>query len=311
MAGDSELSQATETFKKLYTSKWAKLVSHAALTTLSDAKYNKPSTLQFTPDVQLLHRHLDKSAKSAMDPQTYSEVAKATLAQVIVFNRRRAGEVSKMNLQSFYERDQTTLHEDVAAGLSRFEQKLCKHFSRIEIMGKRGRKVAVLLTPAMVDALLLIVSKREECGVGIANMFLFARPKCMSHYRGQDCLRTYAVQCGAKNPEYLRSTYLRKHVATLSQILNLKENEIDQLADFLGHDIRVHRDFYRLPEATTQMAKISKLLLAMEKGCFTNLQGKLLDEIEIEGIAGLCIVQFISLKNIIKKNTEDYILQMN
>ncbi|KAK3516025.1 hypothetical protein QTP70_001870 [Hemibagrus guttatus] len=59
-------------------------------------------------------------------------------------------------------------------------------------------------------------------------------------------------------------------------------NELDQVADFLGHDIRVHREYYRLPEATIQLAKISKLLLAMEKGRLPDLQGKSLDDIEIE-----------------------------
>ncbi|KAF4072633.1 hypothetical protein AMELA_G00265280 [Ameiurus melas] len=68
----------------------------------------------------------------------------------------------------------------------------------------------------------------------------------------------------------------------MSQVLNLKNHELDQVADFLGHDIRVHREYYRLPEAPTQLAKISKLLLAMEKGSLTNLQGKTLEEIEIE-----------------------------
>ncbi|KAI3354602.1 hypothetical protein L3Q82_019106, partial [Scortum barcoo] len=70
-----------------------------------------------------------------------------------------------------------------------------------------------------------------------------------------------------------------KKVATLSQVLNLKNHELDQVADFLGHDIRVHREYYRLQEATTQLAIISKLLLAMEKGSLTNLQGK---DFEIE-----------------------------
>ncbi|XP_039525901.1 uncharacterized protein LOC120478179 [Pimephales promelas] len=114
------------------------------------------------------------------------------------------------------------------------------------------------------------------------NLFLFARPHCLTPYRGQDCLRLYAGECGAEKPELLRSTLLRKHVATLSQILNLKNHELDQVANFLGHDIRVHREYYRLPEATTQLAKISKLLLAMEKGSLRSLQGKTLEEIEIE-----------------------------
>ena len=34
----------------------------------------------------------------------------------------------------------------------------------------------------------------------------------------------------------------------------------------MGHDVRVHRDFYRLPTTTTQIAKVSKILLALDKG---------------------------------------------
>lgn len=45
-------------------------------------------------------------------------------------------------------------------------------------------------------------------------------------------------------------------MATMSKVLNLKDNELDDLADFLGHDIRAHRQYYRLPEGTLQLAKI-------------------------------------------------------
>ncbi|KAG1946086.1 hypothetical protein F2P79_013653 [Pimephales promelas] len=289
MAEDTEMVRSTQTFKKLYSAKWAELISHTALNTLSEAHFNKPSTIPFTEDVQCLHQHLEKVADSASEnlkntqsAQAYGELSRATLAKVILFNRRRGGEVAKMKLKNFLERDTTPLHADVAAGLTKFEKKLCAHFSRVEIRGKRGRKVAVLLSPDMVDALTHLVSRRKECGVPEENVFLFGRPSCLTPYRGQDCLRIYANECGAKKPEFLRSTQLRKHVATLSQVLNLKNHELDQVADFLGHDIRVHREYYRLPEATTQLAKISKLLLAMEKGTLASLQGKTLEQIEIE-----------------------------
>ncbi len=137
-----------------------------------------------------------------------------------------------MRLKNFTERDTSPLHDDVSLGLTKFEKKLCEHFSRVEIRGKRGRKVAVLLTPGMVESLNLLINNRVECDVHDTNIFLFARPKCSSYYRGQDCL-LYAEKCGAKKTEYLRSTQLRKHVTTLSQILNLKDNELDQVADFL------------------------------------------------------------------------------
>ncbi|XP_056611303.1 uncharacterized protein LOC130427704 isoform X2 [Triplophysa dalaica] len=290
-AEDDALTKAAERFKRLCSSEWAEHVSHAALATLSKSKFNKPSTLPFTQDVQLLNEYLEKKCADAFEslknnesPQTYAELAKVTLAQVIIFNRRRAGEVSKMTVECFMKRDQTELHEDIALSLSPFEQKMSKHFSRVEIMGKRGRKVAVLLNPEVVKAIQLIVDKRDSCDVDRDNPFLFGRPKCSatSFFRGQDCIRLFANHCGAQNPEYLRSTQLRKQVATMSQVLNLKDNELDQLANFLGHDIRVHRDYYRLPDATIEIAKISKLLLAMEKGTLASFKGKSLDEIEIE-----------------------------
>ncbi|XP_016101602.1 uncharacterized protein [Sinocyclocheilus grahami] len=222
-------------------------------------------------DVQLLHQYLEKksveaseSLKNHESSQTYAELAKVALAQVIIFNRCCVGEVSKMTLECFKKRNQTELHKDIALGLSPFEQKMSKHFSRVEIMGKKGRKVVILFNPELVRTIKLIVEKRDACEVDGENPFLFGRPKCSptSFFRGQDCIRLFASQCGAKNPEHLRSTQLRKQVATMSQILSLKDNELDQLANFLGHDIRVHRNYYRLPDATIEIAKISKLLLA-------------------------------------------------
>ncbi|XP_073715804.1 uncharacterized protein [Misgurnus anguillicaudatus] len=144
---DDALTKAAERFKRLCSSEWAEHVSHAALATLSKSKFNKPSTIPFTHDVQLLHQCLEKKSADAFEnlknhesSQAYAELAKVTLAQVIIFNRRRAGEVSKMTLECFMKRDQTELHEDIALGLSPFEQKMSKHFSRVEIMGKKREK---------------------------------------------------------------------------------------------------------------------------------------------------------------------------
>jgi len=49
----------------------------------------------------------------------------------------------------------------------------------------------------------------------------------------------------------------------MSQILNLKKNELDQLAQFMGHDIRIYREYYRLPNDVVQAAQVVKVLLSM------------------------------------------------
>lgn len=90
------------------------------------------------------------------------------------------------------------------------------------------------------------VSVRHENGVSKDNPYLFALP-----YRNNvtlvssQCLRQLAKRAHLKQPELVTCTRLRKHIATLSQVLNLTNNEMDILATFMGHDIRVHREYYR------------------------------------------------------------------
>ncbi|XP_042609868.1 uncharacterized protein LOC109047651 [Cyprinus carpio] len=135
----------------------------------------------------------------------------------------------------------------------------------------------------MLDSMELLVKNRQACGVLDENIFFFAKPLTeTSYYKGTDCIRKVAHQCGAKHPKTLSSTKLRKHIAMLSKVLNLTDTELDQLADFMGHDIRVHRKFYRLPEGTLQLAKISKVLMALEQGRVSEFKGKNLDEINLD-----------------------------
>ncbi|KAM9486313.1 uncharacterized protein Hap1MRO34_006400 [Clarias gariepinus] len=57
---------------------------------------------------------------------------------------------------------------------------------------------------------------------------------------------------------------------------------MDDLADFLGHDIRVHRHYYRLPEGTFHLVKISKVRMALERGQLSEFKGRNLDETNID-----------------------------
>jgi len=165
--------------------------------------------------------------------------------------------------------------------LSPLEKKLCETTWRLEIQGKRGRKVPVLFSNDLKSSIDVLVQTRDQVGVPQQNVFLFAKPAAEVHVKTCACLRKQAIDSGAKSPELITTTRLRKHVGTVSQLLSLKDNELDMLASYLGHDIRVHREFYRLPLDTLQVAKVSRILLAMEKGA-ASFVGKSLDEIDID-----------------------------
>ena len=85
--------------------------------------------------------------------------------------------------------------------------------------------------------------------------------------------------------------FLKSVVLNIQKLLNLRKNELDMLAQWMGHDIRVHREYYRLPEDTLQLAKLSKLLLAMENG--TIQSGQDLDSLQVNFDLGkyFCVKQ--------------------
>ena len=299
---NKELQTRAEDFAKLLDINWTEEISSNALRTLSEANSAK-SLLPLADDVKALSQFLktegDMAAKQittdGYSSKTWSYLSEITLVQTILFNRRRAGEVSKMTVADYSNKKLPNADGNIDPCLSAFEQQLCKLFYRTEIVGKRGRTVPVIFSKQVKGNIDLLLHHRSNHLI-VCNNYLFPTRTADSHIRGTDSMRRFANECGAQSPERLRSTKLRKQIATMSQVLNLDDNQLDILAQFMGHDIRVHRSYYRLPEATVQVAKISKLLLLMESGKPGLGKGQTLNDISLEIDDNAGIVLYIILQ---------------
>ncbi|KAL7858878.1 hypothetical protein SRHO_G00140250 [Serrasalmus rhombeus] len=289
ISGNTRTERDAKKFIEVMETQWNTYVSGRALNTLKTAKWNKDEMIPLTEDIMKLQKHLKALEKDAVlglsvapSVSDWKKLCQSLLTQIILFNRRREGEASKLLLATYQTRNRAPAHPEVYESLSKLEKSLVNNFTRLEIRGKRERKVPLLLTHDMEASIDILISNRTAVGICSENPFVFARISGTSHMRGSDCLRQFSLECQAKHPECLRSTRLRKHIATLCQMMNLKNSEMDQVAKFMGHDIRVHREYYRLSENTIQLAKISKLLIAIEKGNHTYL-GRSLEELELDG----------------------------
>lgn len=155
------------------------------------------------------------------------------------FNKRRSGEASHMTISQFLERS-TQMNKHMENILSPLEKKLSSRFYLVEIVGKRQRKVPIILTPDVTSALERLFVKRQETGILQDNSFVFVMPNSLKHIRGHDCLRTFFNEAKLESPLLITSTSLTKYIATVIQVFNLTENETDWVARYLGHDICVH-----------------------------------------------------------------------
>ena len=154
-------------------------------------------------------------------------------------------------------------------------------------VGKRHRRVPIVYPHLIEDALNSLVENREICGINTNNKFLFAN-SVLNNIRGCDALRELVDNCklihNLQKPHLIRSTKLRKHVATIAQILVLNGDELGHLSNQLGHSEALYRDFYRQQESVIEKTHITKLLQLVNTGKIAKYKGKTLNDISLEDI---------------------------
>ena len=63
----------------------------------------------------------------------------------------------------------------------------------------------------------------------------------------------------------------------------MTQGELKWLANHMGHDVNIHENVYRLHDSTIELAKVSRLLMAVDSGRMQEFSGKTLDQIQLTG----------------------------
>nr|CAH7765631.1 unnamed protein product [Callosobruchus chinensis] len=287
----SEAEANVRTFRNLLENMWKYEVSCQASNDLNVKTWNKITIVPLAADLRTFRDYLiEQSNKAFQDLEKNTKNLKAfnllqetVFCRILLLNRKRVGELQRIKLDTYrLPENSNRSYEEFDEAVSPAEKVLLKSFKRVVTRGKRGRGVPVLFSKDVQDHIEKILKVRSEF-VKATNLFLFASPSSASQpIVGYKVVRKHAFSCGARNPEALTSTKLRKHLATLTQIFNMSENDIEQLATFMGHTVNVHKQVYRLPDDIYQTAKIAKLLLLMEKGEAGKYKGRTLEEIDLD-----------------------------
>lgn len=170
------------------------------------------------------------------------------MALVLVLNRKRIGEIQYLKVSTYSKNfSDPTNQEEILKSLSPSEKIICKNFKRIVSGGKGSKPVPILFSPFIqqkIDFMLQIREKIET--IPNSNDYIFANPSSSKGwFQGNNVIHSFAINCGASNPSSLTSTKFRKQTATILQIMDLSESEMEQLAIFMGHTKKTHDDWYR------------------------------------------------------------------
>ncbi|KAM0725806.1 hypothetical protein ACS0PU_008532 [Formica fusca] len=273
---DEERKLRAEDFLKVFTEDFATRITKTISETMSRNIRRKKITLPSKADIIKLHNFLKQERETAYNSlkenfsyDAWLSLTKATLTSIQVFNRRRAGEIQRTLIEDYkaYQGINYETH-DMYKALSTRAKEIAKKYVRFTLRGKLGRTVPVLLTEELRDCIEMILKYRKAAKVSSKNPYLFGLPSLKKdkhrYLLACDLLRQYAIESSAENPETIRATELRKHIATICVHYNLSENEISTLANFIGHADKIHLSHYRQPVIEKEILEISQYLEAAQ-----------------------------------------------
>lgn len=243
--------KAIKQFKYLVEFRWNSEVASLANKDLQEKRWNKLLLLPLTNDIKIFRDCCFKMAaecqesflKKTDDILTYKTLVNCTLSLLILFNRRRIGDVQFLQIES-YKKDQRTNSSDFAQVLTETENILTTKYKRVLNGGKGSRAVVILIPKPIEDYIELLLDHRQKY-IPTENTYVFAMPGSTIPWgKGDVAIRTLTSKMSLEYPQAISSNKLRKHIATVMQILNLSKDESKQFAQFMGHTEKTHQEFY-------------------------------------------------------------------
>jgi hypothetical protein len=133
-------------FLELLDTEWSTKISSRSLESMGAKKYNKVDYLPLADDMEKLRRHLvakiqnlskvlQQSSGRVIQHNDWLDLAKATLARIIIFNKRRYGETSKLEVELFQGRPNwANCSSALKASLTPLELRLSERYHTITQM---------------------------------------------------------------------------------------------------------------------------------------------------------------------------------
>ena len=108
---DKEREESASNLEKLLEREWCDQVSRHSLSTMYEKKFNKSEVLPLTSDLQIVKDHLaagmnehSTALKKNPDKGVWKLLAEVTLNRLVLFNKRKSGETSRLLVSTYRNR---------------------------------------------------------------------------------------------------------------------------------------------------------------------------------------------------------------
>jgi hypothetical protein len=205
-----------KSFLKLMDVEWEERVTRLARNVLLQRKLQERSELPSPEDIKALTEYLVKKINGIeLIPENFMKVVMLIQTRLLLYNKRRAGEIDGIKIRSAINRTKGVgdLDSSLTADLTKVEEYLLKSQEMITVRGKRNRPVPVILPADCIKPLdfLVLAENRQGAGIEHSNDYLFPTTGkyCVRVY---DSLKKLCTNLSLKAPSRITSINLRKYI---------------------------------------------------------------------------------------------------
>ena len=188
-----------------------------------------------------------KEGQCHVSQSEFSYLQKLCLVRLITSNARRGGEASKIKLEQCINSDKWKRKEDIENIEDPMERLLAERLKIIYSKGKKKKRVPTLFTTELNKAISYLVKHRNDVGVLETNIYLFpcVMRNSKNNIPGWEVFHNIALKAKLEKLNLITSTKIRKHMATVLQLLDMNNAELEWVTEHLGHSPDVHKMWYR------------------------------------------------------------------
>lgn len=219
-------------FRDLVKSQWSIDLASLTLKNLNKKASKKAALIPLTEDTMKLSTHecdeiaYGKLVKNQNDMKMYKVLSETALISANIHNQKRAGDVHFFKLDDFIAQTECAskskgTQAEFLNSLAESERILMNSYVKLNSTGKGSRNESGL---KYYNLLYKICEEQDGKWFSEKNVFFFTLPRWLC---GITALRKYGKASKAQHPKLLTTSRLCKQIATVTQLLSLRENEID------------------------------------------------------------------------------------
>lgn len=219
---DQLIENNTQQFMKLLTTTANSLINKIAIENRTQNQRSKQVTLPKTEDVKKLFEYLESDLqmcierlKLQFDIHSWVQLNKVTLIKIVIFNRKRPGDVEKSQILEY--KNLQMVDEETMKKLNDSQRKYAIAFGRYITRGKLDSPASVIVSRMDILAIEQILQYRQQANVDTNNPYVFGTPigSTDAFYKAGKALLDFCCSYNLQNKN-LTATKLRKHFATVT-----------------------------------------------------------------------------------------------